>query len=237
MPICLVYSGLTSHCIDIDRLFHRFVFHSCDGIQGVVPQAAILSRSRSRYINGRLRWCLNLIDGLFTWLIPVIDWSDARLSAMESDGWGKVVSEPRITTLDNQQAMIQQGSQSLLHQVVVHRCSLWTLRWKCQCCLIFTENKYFNGVDIAHNRPDFSNSFRVSQIYQGSHHNVLVGDGDTTKIQVHFILTEPILKSLPIFIKYLFLICSKINPMSWSERMLVFVTPHIITRTTTATAQ
>ena len=43
--------------------------------------------------------------------IPGLIDLDARLSAMETDGWGKVVSEPRITTLDNQQAVIQQGSQ------------------------------------------------------------------------------------------------------------------------------
>ena len=43
--------------------------------------------------------------------IPGLIDLDARLSAMESDGYGKVVSEPRISTLDNQMARISQGAR------------------------------------------------------------------------------------------------------------------------------
>ena len=43
--------------------------------------------------------------------IPGLIDLDARLSAMESDGYGKVVSEPRISTLDNQMARISQGAK------------------------------------------------------------------------------------------------------------------------------
>jgi type IV pilus assembly protein PilQ len=34
---------------------------------------------------------------------------DLRLSALESQGWGKVISSPKIVTLDNKEASIQQG--------------------------------------------------------------------------------------------------------------------------------
>ncbi len=34
---------------------------------------------------------------------------DLRLSALESQGWGKVISSPKIITLDNKEASIQQG--------------------------------------------------------------------------------------------------------------------------------
>jgi type IV pilus assembly protein PilQ len=36
---------------------------------------------------------------------------DARLSALEADGFGKVISSPKITTIDNKQATISQGTQ------------------------------------------------------------------------------------------------------------------------------
>ena len=35
----------------------------------------------------------------------------ARLSALEADGFGKVISSPKITTIDNKQATISQGTQ------------------------------------------------------------------------------------------------------------------------------
>ena len=40
-------------------------------------------------------------------MIGLVD-LDARLAAMESDGWGKVISSPRVTTVDNNAATILQ---------------------------------------------------------------------------------------------------------------------------------
>ena len=50
--------------------------------------------------------------------IPGLINLDARLSTMEADGIGKVVSEPRVTTLDNKTAKISQGKKFL-----ISRCS------------------------------------------------------------------------------------------------------------------
>ncbi|MEC8380772.1 MAG: type IV pilus secretin PilQ, partial [Myxococcota bacterium] len=176
--------------------------------------------------------------------IPGLIDLDARLSAMESDGWGKVVSEPRITTLDNQQAMIQQGSQIPFLSTSSGGTQVQFVDATLKMSVlphITSENSISMVLDIAHNRPDFS---KLVQGQPGisikeATTTVLVGDGDTTVIGGVFYSDRayseeftPGLHKIPI-LGYLFK--NKSDVMERNE-MLVFVTPHIITRTTTATA-
>ena len=171
--------------------------------------------------------------------IPGIIDLDARLSAMETDGFGKVVSEPRITTLDNEAARISQGARvpflstssggtqvqfieaALEMQVTPH---------------ITSDDQIFLDIQVSNNRPDFSQLVQGQPAIQikEAQTNVLVGNGDTTVIGGVF-STEtsysedrvPGFHRIP-FVGALFR--NSADQMSRNE-MMVFITPHIVTRT------
>jgi type IV pilus assembly protein PilQ len=163
---------------------------------------------------------------------------DARLSAMEIDGWGEIVSSPRITTLDNTTARIQQGAKvpflssssggtqvqfitaALVLEVTPH---------------ITSDDKIFMKINIQNNRPDFSQTVQgqpAIQIKEAST-ELLVGNGDTTVIGGVFSTEEaesvnrvPMFGKIPL-LGWLFQ--SKSRNVSRNE-MLVFVTPRIATQ-------
>lgn len=170
--------------------------------------------------------------------IPGLINLDARLSAMESDGWGKVVSEPRITTLDNKTAKISQGARvpylstssggtqvqfveaTLEMEVTPH---------------ITSDDQVFLALRVANNRPDFSNLVQGQPAIQVKEANteVLIANGDTTVIGGVFSSETafsqdkvPGLHKIPL-LGYLFKNAS--DTLSRNE-LLVFITPHIITR-------
>jgi len=164
---------------------------------------------------------------------------DARLSAMESDGWGEIVSSPRITTLDNTTAQIRQGaripylSTSSGGTQVEFIVAALTLEVTPH---ITSDGKIFMKMNIENNRPDFSQAVQgqpAIQIKEAST-ELLVADGDTTVIGGVFSTEEAEnVNRVPLF--------GKIPLLGWMFRskdrtvarneMLVFVTPRIVTNT------
>jgi type IV pilus assembly protein PilQ len=165
---------------------------------------------------------------------------DARLSAMEIDGWGEIVSSPRITTLDNTTARIQQGAKvpflssssggtqvqfitaALVLEVTPH---------------ITSDDKIFMKLNIQNNRPDFSQTVQGQPAIQvkEAETELLVANGDTTVIGGVFSTEEAeTINRVPLFGKIPllgWLFQSKSRNVSRNE-MLVFVTPRIATQVT-----
>ncbi|MCB9792616.1 MAG: type IV pilus secretin PilQ [Alphaproteobacteria bacterium] len=163
---------------------------------------------------------------------------DARLSALESDGYGEVISSPRVTTLDNVTATIRQGARlpflstsaggtqvqfvtaALVLEVTPH---------------ITSDNKVFMTISVSNNRPDFSQQAQGQPAIQikEAETQLLVADGDTMVIGGVFATEETeTIRRIPLFSKipllgYLFR--NKQVNRSRNE-MLVFVTPSIVTR-------
>ena len=174
--------------------------------------------------------------------IPGLVSLDARLSAMESDGKGKVVSSPRITTVDNQTATIKQGakvpylsSSAGGTQVQFVQAAL-TLEVTPH---ITSDGKVFLNVKIANNRPDFANLVQGQPAIsiKEAETQVLVADGDTTVIGGVYATEDswsqsrvPFFSKIPV-LGYLFK-----NSTSGTSRdeMLVFITPRIVTRSVAA---
>ena len=161
-----------------------------------------------------------------------------RLTAMEESGTGKIISSPRITTLDNKTARIQQGAKipflssssggtqvqfmtaALVLEVTPH---------------ITSDNKIFMKMKIENNRPDFSQQVQGQPAIQikEAETELLVADGDTTVIGGVFSSEEAeTINRVPLFGKIPLLgwmFQSKTRNVSRNE-MLVFVTPRIATQ-------
>lgn len=171
--------------------------------------------------------------------IPGLIDLDARLSAMESDGHGKVVSEPRISTLDNKMARISQGARipflstssgGTQVQFIVAALEMEVTPH------ITSDNQVFLDLHITNNRPDFSNLVQGQPAIQikEAQTNVLVANGDTTVIGGVFSTESaysqdkvPGFHKLPV-VGALFQ--NNSETMKRNE-MIVFITPHIVTRT------
>ncbi len=161
---------------------------------------------------------------------------DARLSAMESEGWGKIVSSPHVTTMDNQEASIKQGaripflSTSAGGTQVKFVTAALTLTVTPH---ITTDNTIFLELDVTNDRPDFSQSVQgqpAIQIKQATT-ALLVEDGDTTVIGGVYATENsfnqdkvPFLSKIPL-LGYLFRNSGEV--VSRNE-MLVFITPRVL---------
>lgn len=186
---------------------------------------------------GSLALSLGSITGLFD--------LDARLSAIESDGKGKVISSPRVVTLDNQAATITQGarvpytsSSAGGTQVQFVQAAL-TLEVTPH---ITSDGKVFLDISVANNRPDYANQVQGQPAIsiKEAETQVLVADGDTTVIGGVYATEEswaqtrvPFFSKIPI-LGYLF----KNSTTTHSrDEMLVFITPHIVTRSLSADSE
>ncbi|RME26415.1 MAG: type IV pilus secretin family protein [Deltaproteobacteria bacterium] len=163
---------------------------------------------------------------------------DARLSAAETDGFAKVISAPRITTVDNEEARISQGQRipylstsagGTQVQFIVAALELNVTPH------VTSDGKIFLDVEVTNNRADFSVTVQGQPAIQikEAQTEVLVPDGDTTVIGGVFSTEEaesysrtPGLAKIPL-LGYLFRNSSK--SMTRNE-LLVFLTPHIVTQ-------
>jgi type IV pilus assembly protein PilQ len=171
--------------------------------------------------------------------IPGLIDLDARLSAMESDGYGKVVSEPRITTLDNQQASISQGARIPYLSTSSGGTQVQFIEAALEMFVtphITSDNQVFLDLRIKNNRPDFSNLVQGQPAIQIKEAvtNVLVSNGDTTVIGGVFATSTsysqdrvPGFYKIPVLGK---LFKNSADSVARDE-MMVFITPHVVTRT------
>ena len=171
--------------------------------------------------------------------IPGVIDLDARLSAMETDGWGKVVSEPRITTLDNEAARISQGARVPFLSTSSGGTQVQFVEAALEMKVtphITSDDQIFLDINVTNNRPDFSQLVQGQPAIQikEAQTNVLVGNGDTTVIGGVFSTETSYSEDrVPGFHRIPFIGALFRNSADQTTRneMMVFITPHIVTRT------
>lgn len=162
-----------------------------------------------------------------------------RLSAAEEEGSVKIVSSPKISTLDNAQATIQQGVSIPIS--VVSAQGVNTQFFSADLKLSVTPHVTQDGtiamkIDISKNEPDFgrtgANGNPTIQKKE-AHTELLLRDGDTTVIGGIYTRNQgtnyskvPLLGDIPI-LGWLFKTRSETDQRS---ELLIFLTPRIVNR-------
>lgn len=168
--------------------------------------------------------------------IPGLVDINARLSAIQSEGFGRVVSNPHVRTLDNVQARVSQGARIPFVSVSQGGTQVQFIQAALELAVtphITTDGGIFLDIQLTNNRPDFGNTVQGNPAIQTKEiqTSVLVADGDTTVLGGVYATTEseserkiPLLGSIP-FLGVLFK--STLREKSQNE-MLVFITPRIV---------
>lgn len=162
-----------------------------------------------------------------------------RLSSLEEKGYLKIVSAPRIMTLDNIQASIESGTSIPIS--VVSAAGAQTVFYDAKLNLQVTPHVTRDGnvylkINISKNEPDFGNtgaSGDPSIIRKEAHTELLIPDGETTVIggiysrnTAQNLSSVPFWGSIPI-LGYLFRSTSESDNRT---ELLIFITPRIINR-------
>ena len=162
-----------------------------------------------------------------------------RLSALESKGFLKIVSAPRIMTLDNTEASIEQGTSIPIS--VVSAAGAQTVFYDAKLNLQVTPHVTRDGniylkIGISKDEPDFGNTGATgdpSIIKKQAHTELLIPDGETTVIGGIYtrntgqsMASVPFFGSIPI-LGYLFRNTSETDNRT---ELLIFITPRIINR-------
>ena len=162
-----------------------------------------------------------------------------RLSAAEEEGVVKIVSAPRITTVDNMKASIKQGVSFPVS--VVSAQGVNTQFFKAELSLNVTPHVTQDGniqlqIDITKNEPDFSqvgaNGNPTIRTKEAST-ELLLKDGDTTVIGGIFTRsTTKNYKRIPFFadLPLLGWFFRNSNETERRSEMLIFITPRIVNR-------
>ncbi len=161
---------------------------------------------------------------------------DAAITALEREGRGRVLSSPKITTQNNQQAEIKQGTQIPIQTVanntvtVAFQDAVLTLRVTPQ---ITDAGTVILGLEVQNNSPDFGRLVGgIPPINtQAATTNVLVANGATAVIGGIYQSTEdhtqnrtPFLSKIPL----LGLLFRNNFAQTSNQELLIFVTPRII---------
>ncbi len=162
---------------------------------------------------------------------------DMQLMALENDGLGRVISMPKISTMNNTEAIIESGEE-IPYQTV--SASGTQTQFKNASLILkvtphATENNLIR-LDIEANKdePDFANQLPNSPppiLTKHAKTVVLIKDGDTTVIGGLFTETTnenrarvPFFASIPI-IGYLF---KNLSTSSDNGELLIFITPKVL---------
>jgi type IV pilus assembly protein PilQ len=163
---------------------------------------------------------------------------DVALSALESQGNGRILSTPRVSTLNNVEAEVTQGVQIPLQTIsnntvtVTFKDAALSLKVTPQITAAAT---VIMKVVLENSTPDFSHAAGPSAIppinTQRAITTLLVNDGETTVIGGIYTsnLTNqygrtPVLSQIPI-LSWLF---KNSNVLDTSTELLIFITPRII---------
>jgi type IV pilus assembly protein PilQ len=166
---------------------------------------------------------------------------NARLTAAEASGQAKIISAPRITTLNNTRARITQGTDITVPIVTQNQLTVQTVKAALELDVtphVTADGSILMAIKLTNNVPDFS-----QQVGQGvppvstkeAETEMLVADGDTaviggiyTRNTSENYAQTPFLGSIPI-LGWLFK--NSVEQDTRSE-MLVFITPRIVNRRT-----
>ncbi len=161
---------------------------------------------------------------------------DVALTALENTGKGRVLSEPRLTTQNNQQAVVRQGVQIPVQTVANNTVTTTFVNADLSLQVtpqITVANTVIMAISLTNSSPDFTHVTAGTPAInsQSATTTVQVTDGSTTVIGGIFVSEEqtnndrtPYLYRVPI-IKWLF----QRNSITDSSReLLIFITPRII---------
>jgi type IV pilus assembly protein PilQ len=164
---------------------------------------------------------------------------NARLTAAEASGQAKVISAPRVTTLNNTRARITQGTDITVPLVTQNQLTVQTVKAALELDVtphVTADGSILMAIKMTNNVPDFA-----QQVGQGvppvstkeAETEMLVADGDTaviggiyTRNTAENFAQTPFLGSIPI-LGWLFKNSAESDNRS---EMLVFITPRIINR-------
>lgn len=162
-----------------------------------------------------------------------------RLSALEDAGHAKIISSPRILTLDNQQATISQGTSIPIS--VVGAAGVQTVFVDATLELTVTPHVTPDGnvrlsIQATKNEPDFQNTGARGDptiIQNQAQTELLIKDGDTTVIggiysqnSGYSVSAVPFLHRIPV-LGFFFRTRSENENRS---ELLIFITPRIVNR-------
>ena len=162
-----------------------------------------------------------------------------RLSAAEEEGTVKIISAPKVSTIDNNKAVIQQGISFPVS--VVSAQGVNTQFFDAELKMEVTPHVTQDGnimlsIDLTKNEPDFSQTGANGNPTirkKETHTSLLLQDGDTTVIGgIYTRNTSSSAKKVPFFadlplIGVLFRANSETDSRS---ELLIFVTPRIVNR-------
>jgi type IV pilus assembly protein PilQ len=163
---------------------------------------------------------------------------DVRLSAMEQEGWGKIVSQPRVLTLDNETATINQGSKIPYLSTSASGTNVEFVNATLSLTVtphITSDDRVFLDIKLENNRADFSNTIQGQPAIsvKEATTSLLVKNGDTTVIGGVFSTENtwqqsriPFLSKIPL-LGYLF---KNSGEGTSRNELLVFITPRIVSR-------
>jgi len=161
---------------------------------------------------------------------------DVALSALETSGNGRVLSTPRVSTQNNVEAEIKQGTQIPIQTVANNTV---TVQFKDAALIlkvtpqITASNTVIMKISLENGQADFGRAVNgIPPINtQSANTSVQVSDGQTTVIGGIYVSTEqyktdrtPGLGSIPI-LKWLF---KRDDAQDSSQELLIFITPRII---------
>lgn len=161
---------------------------------------------------------------------------DLQLSALEGTGKGKVVSNPRIVTLDNKEAIIRQGKQIPVQTVSSEGTQTTTLNAVLELKVkphITPDGSIQMTLDTKKDEPDFTRlvgGIPTIDTKQATT-DVIIKDGETLVIGGIFKKTEqvseggvPLLSKIPI-LGWLF---KKKRESEDTNELLIFITPRVV---------
>ena len=162
---------------------------------------------------------------------------NAKLLAMESQGEGKIISAPKVVTLDNKTATIQRGSKVPYPEKTTEgtiSVAYAEATLKLEVTPHITADKRINLViDVQKDEPDWTKTVQdVPAITtKNAHTELLVNDGDTVVIGGIIKTTKsssdtgvPWLSKIPL-LGWLFKSTKKSDD---KEELLIFITPRIV---------
>ncbi len=192
------------------------------------PASTIVNLPTTQAANSAIGLALGSISGAFN--------LDVALTALENTGKGRILSSPRLTTQNNQEAVVRQGVQIPVQTSANNTVSTTFVNADLSLTVkpqITMANTVIMDINLVNASPDFTRAVNGTPPInsQSARTTVQINDGATTVIGGIFVTEEqsnndrtPVLHRVPI-LKWLF----QRNSLTDSSReLLIFITPRIL---------
>ncbi len=168
-------------------------------------------------------------------LIPGLS-LNMRLEALETQGKGRILSSPKVTTADNKEARIRSGRQIPYQVTSAEGNSIQFIDAELSLQVVphvTSDNKVYLVIDATKNAADFTQLVGTTPTIttKETHTEVLVGNGDTTVLGgIYESTSTENKKEVPFFSKIplLGLLFQSYADSDTISELLVFITPTII---------